>query len=526
MKLFFFKYNILFLALLLFQNACYSQSEIKESLLNQNVKELMNSNPEQAINITKLLLSKPSITDAEKAKINFLTAKIYKVKGDYSNSLQFLFEEKKYANYLTDKEKLVVELEKIEVLRELSLDKEAKDILTTIENNDIGTSKDVRVFKKAAILLEKVKFLFNEQKFTDGITLLTNELQASDNLKDFPELALSYSLTLGQLNLENRNFIEAKKHFEDALTTIKKSKYNNNYAEVFALSGLASICFQEKKHNDAIQLLLNAYNNSIGLQNIYLQESVIKKLSVNYLAIKDTLNYKLTNVNFIKRHAEIDELEQESINTAYNLISQEQSEKYVQQESNYFNIGYVMIVLVLLFVFGLFFMWWRLFQKKKSLAEIIQYLNVTRNNFINLIPVKVEETKKINIPKETEQMLLKKLERFENTTKFTNKDISLAVLAGQFDTNTKYLSEVINSNFNMNFNAYINKLRINYIVEKLKSDPNFISYKISYLAEYCGFSSHSSFATVFKSVTGISPVTFIDLVRKEKEEENLVLENE
>ena len=165
-------------------------------------------------------------------------------------------------------------------------------------------------------------------------------------------------------------------------------------------------------------------------------------------------------------------------------------------------------------------------QKKKSLAEIIQYLNVTRNNFINLIPVKLEETKKINIPKETEQMLLKKLERFENTTKFTNKDISLAVLAGQFDTNTKYLSEVINSNFNMNFNAYINKLRINYIVEKLKSDPNFISYKISYLAEYCGFSSHSSFATVFKSVTGISPVTFIDLVLKEKEEENLILENE
>mgnify|MGYP003563549034 CR=1 FL=1 len=80
-----------------------------------------------------------------------------------------------------------------------------------------------------------------------------------------------------------------------------------------------------------------------------------------------------------------------------------------------------------------------------------------------LVPVmemQTEETKKINIPKETEQMLLKKLERFENTTKFTNKDISLAVLAGQFDTNTKYLSEVINSNFNMNFNAYINKLRI------------------------------------------------------------------
>lgn len=82
--------------------------------------------------------------------------------------------------------------------------------------------------------------------------------------------------------------------------------------------------------------------------------------------------------------------------------------------------------------------------------------------------------------------------------------MSLAVLAGQLDTNTKYLSEVINKHYNMNFNSYINKLRINFIVAKLKSDPSFINYKISYLAEACGFSSHSSFATVFKSITGIT----------------------
>ena len=43
-----------------------------------------------------------------------------------------------------------------------------------------------------------------------------------------------------------------------------------------------------------------------------------------------------------------------------------------------------------------------------------------------------------------------------------------------------------------------------------------MNYKISYLAENCGFSSHSSFATVFKSITEISPVTFIELLRNEK----------
>ena len=116
---------------------------------------------------------------------------------------------------------------------------------------------------------------------------------------------------------------------------------------------------------------------------------------------------------------------------------------------------------------------------------------------------------------------------FETTKKFKNKEISLAVLAGQFETNTKYLSEIINRHYHINFNTYINTLRINYIVEKLKNEPNFCNYKISYLAEICGFSSHSSFATVFKSIIGISPIKFIDLLKNETNDNCLTLsENE
>jgi AraC-like DNA-binding protein len=67
----------------------------------------------------------------------------------------------------------------------------------------------------------------------------------------------------------------------------------------------------------------------------------------------------------------------------------------------------------------------------------------------------------------------------------------------------------------MNFNTYINKLRINYIVEKLKTDPNYIKYRISYLAENCGFTSHTAFATVFKNITGLTPVKFIEFLNNE-----------
>src|SRR5690606_37917187 len=106
---------------------------------------------------------------------------------------------------------------------------------------------------------------------------------------------------------------------------------------------------------------------------------------------------------------------------------------------------------------------------------------------------------------------------FENSLDFTSKDISLSRLALQFETNTKYLSEVINTHKEKNFNAYINELRINYIIDKLNNDPQYLQYKISYLAEDSGFSSHSVFATVFKSVTGISPTTFITILQNNQE---------
>ena len=514
-------YYLLFLIAISYSQIVYSQSDTKESILYQNVKELMNTNPDQAINITKLLLSKPSITDAEKEKINFLAARIYKIKGDYGNSLKFLFAEKKFDDFTTDQEKLLIELEKIAVLRELTLIEEAKDVIKAVENKKFDfTNKNFIIFKEASLLLEKVKFLLKDQKSSKGIELLQNELDKSNNLKEFPELALSYTITFGQLYLENKNIAKAKKYFEEALLEINKKTDKYNYEKVFSLIGLANVDFQEKAYDKAIVLLKEAYTISIGLQNTYLQESIIKNLSINYLGLNDIPNYKLSSVSLIQKQTEIEALEQEGVNTAYNLISQVQSEKFIKQEGNYYKIGYFIIGLAILFITFLMFLLWQFYQKKKRLKEIIKYLNITRNNFINRFSVKIEEPKKIAIPRETELLLLKKLEKFENSTRFTNKDFSLSVLAGQFDTNTKYLSEVINSNFHMNFNTYINKLRINYIVEKLKKEPNFINYKISYLAEYCGFSSHSSFTTVFKSITDISPVTFIELLRKEKE--NLV----
>lgn len=113
---------------------------------------------------------------------------------------------------------------------------------------------------------------------------------------------------------------------------------------------------------------------------------------------------------------------------------------------------------------------------------------------------------------DTEQRLIAKLDKFEKTSLFTHKNISLSYLAVHFGTNTKYLSCIINTYKKKDFSNYINELRINYIIDKLKNNSQYRNYKMAILADEAGFSSHSKFSKVFKKITSLSPSLFIELL--------------
>ena len=101
----------------------------------------------------------------------------------------------------------------------------------------------------------------------------------------------------------------------------------------------------------------------------------------------------------------------------------------------------------------------------------------------------------------------------ESTNLYLDPNISIQSLANKLDSNSKYVSEIINTYKKKNFTAYINEMRIEYIKQKLNNEAVYRTYKIKYLAEESGFSSHSVFSSVFKSIEGISPVQYIQLLK-------------
>ena len=74
----------------------------------------------------------------------------------------------------------------------------------------------------------------------------------------------------------------------------------------------------------------------------------------------------------------------------------------------------------------------------------------------------------------------------------------------------KYITHILRETYGKDFTTYINELRINHITQLLEEEPKYRQYKISYLAEIGGYSSHSKFTAMFKKVKDCSPSEFIN----------------
>ncbi|GAA5087352.1 hypothetical protein GCM10023210_10080 [Chryseobacterium ginsengisoli] len=131
--------------------------------------------------------------------------------------------------------------------------------------------------------------------------------------------------------------------------------------------------------------------------------------------------------------------------------------------------------------------------------------------------INIEKNKPAEITEATVKSILALLDEFEKTNEFIKNDVNLSYLAHYANTNTKYINEILKKYKGKSFSKYINGLRINYIMKLLYLEPKYREYKISYLAELCGFSSREVFSSVFKKETDITTSYYINQLRNEPE---------
>lgn len=98
-------------------------------------------------------------------------------------------------------------------------------------------------------------------------------------------------------------------------------------------------------------------------------------------------------------------------------------------------------------------------------------------------------------------------ELFKNEKPFLQEKYSIGRLAKDIDFPVYIVSQTINRRFNQGYFDFINRHRINEVIQLLKTSSNKIT--IEGIAYQCGFCSRTSFYSAFKKETGENPSKFI-----------------
>ncbi|MDW5289144.1 helix-turn-helix domain-containing protein [Formosa sp. PL04] len=280
-------------------------------------------------------------------------------------------------------------------------------------------------------------------------------------------------------------------HYSKANFYINKSESGESLCAASIYNGLINIYLDSGKTDSvAIYLKKNLIIAEKGSNNI-VKELVYKSATEYYkqLQVMDSFNlyvskYELINSeNVIKKRS--------MVNSAHNKLNEIPD----CEPKDSFNIMATMLFCVLPSL-GVYY-------KRKTFLPYLEHKIYSNKNK----PTTIKFTEK------TEKELLLKLKEFEESKAYLDVNMSFPKLVGKLNTNIKYLRQMLKAHKSSDYNTYINELRISYIVEKLKTNEDYLNYKISFLADECGFSSHSKFSTNFKRFTNQSPSVFINSLK-------------
>lgn len=420
---------------------------------------------------------------AEKSQNHELIAKAY---GSIANQYSYLDLHSPAKVYL---DKALSEIDKLP-------ESKTKYMLKGLAYNELGNINiKAQDFKSANINYRK------------SLTQFIAKASGTDHLET--HLCRSY-YNIGNSYLNLRQIDSAQKYLG------KAAKIRNTIEPAIKFhisSALAQVYYAKNDFKRAITILKSVLNNNT-FNDKRLKSEIFLALSRNYKALGQQEGYAIFNERYLQLNDELQKDKSDAIDTAVKkeLIP---NPRPALSPWYYFEIGAGIGCLAILVFVTLYFTY-----RKIKNASVV---NTKTTNKKGLGEQKQEDNREIeSTPSNIEKEILQKLQKFEEEQRFRNQRLNISILAVQLKTNTTYLSEVINKHKGKNFNTYLNELRISYICGKIQNDSAYLNYKISFLAQECGFNSHSTFATVFKNIVGVSPSVFISEAKSNFENKVMV----
>lgn len=353
-----------------------------------------------------------------------------------------------FFNNQFDKEKAIEELSKSKVLFE-----SIRDTLNIIKiySNLIGNYIDLKRYTEA-------EYYFIQAK----------NLSSRFETYGFKAYVLNNGI---ELYIKKKNLAAAKALLKETESNLLKYPNPEQYTQLLAL-----------------KIKLNAYEGNLPA----FEKSLKKYAKENAIVMRNnfTSDYEQWSIIYEK-----DELI-ESINKLSNANKLKNKTIIVNS----------VIIIILIFILVLVAI---LYLKLRDSYKKLFQLN-------NMVPDKALQDVIIGDEDSNEQklyLLFTEIQQLMEEEKFYLKPgITISDVSTALGTNDKYISLSVNKYARMNFNHYINTLRVQE-AKKLLLEPS-RNNSIQDIAMVCGFGNASSFIRVFKQITGLTPAYYVTLSKE------------
>ncbi|PIF46951.1 AraC-like DNA-binding protein [Chryseobacterium sp. 52] len=517
-----------FLCILLCSVLIKGQSGPDFSILADKAFQKLYQNPDECISYSQSLLIS-DLNPEHRIVLQNIISQAYAMKGDYVQSVNTYSqkEESKEKENLSYFLQAAGDYNLADQYQNLDLYSQSQRIISDLlADNKLlkGNNPRMNVITAKLYQLQALNLGIN-RNYSDAL----NNLSKSDEYLGFnnqENLILETENSIFRASfLMRQNKVEQAKYILENTLILSEKTTDYYFLQALAYENLSRYYFFKEEYSVAAEMLEKGLSRIENLPYNSLKIKIYESLSKNYFALHHDEKYHQYNKLYTDLRIKMDSSTKEGIRYIVKLVETNQNNNLEFQNqkqlkrTGFIVAAFLIVIIALLICFLILKTSNKDLKKQSEFFEKLKKQELTNRENITKEEAPISKTVEKDpnkISKEKEDEILQKLEEWEKQQRYLDKSMTLSMLSSQMGVNTKYLSEVINSNKGKNFNGYINELRINHIARLLRTDPVYLTYKVSYLAEYSGFSSHSAFTTVFKSVTGMSPNTYIQEISKSR----------
>lgn len=454
-------------------------------------------------------LSNQKLNDSIKEFSHFLFAEVNSYEKQYVQSLKHYIKIEKIIN---KKHKLI----KRDSNRVSLVNFRIGDIHLRLKNKD-----------KAKVYFEKALFLASDSNYRSYILYQISSIYG--DIQNLPQ-AIKYALNATNIAAKNKWQLMLPTYYaglseyylqykmpDSAIYYAEIGLKNNTYCRLNWLNArIGNGYLLKKNYPKAIEYFKTALNYTTPSETLEVYESLREvytqtgqyKLALHqndlFLVLKDSLDDLKVKQEIIditekyesdKKQSKIELLSDENeVNT---IVIKKQKKQIFSYASSFFLLLTVLGFILFFYV-----------QKKKQ--KYLLYLNNRQLLF------KKDDKQKLNLNNSlTVKEVLKKEDICTNITNlidaefYLDNDITLLKMSKMANTNSSYLSKIINEDYYKSFANFINEHRITYTLKKLELFPEYRKLTIEHISENAGFSSSNAFYRAFKKNTGLTPAYYI-----------------